>query len=209
MRRVAVSFSQARSGTRAGMYATLTPLRFPGGRIHTVRRGRKWGMQKVKDHNGEEMLYILNFYLPRFLDLPFREKLDTVVHELWHIGPKFDGDLRALRQPLFRPRPVKKTIRPPGLAHGRPVARTIAARIGVRISAIEFPRTRCTIRPASSAANSPPRKCSGWIESGHLKEPRFLECDFPHFTCQKRATHRKWIISGRSTCLNIGACDQT
>jgi predicted metallopeptidase len=108
MSRVAVSFSQARSGTRAGMYATLTPLRFPGGRIHTVRRGRNWGMQKVKDHNGEEMLYILNFYLPRFLDLPFREKLDTVVHELWHIGPKCDGDLRRFGNRCFAHGPSKK-----------------------------------------------------------------------------------------------------
>jgi len=40
------------------------------------------------------MLYVLNFYLPRFLDLPFREKLTTIAHELLHIGPLFDGDLR-------------------------------------------------------------------------------------------------------------------
>jgi hypothetical protein len=40
------------------------------------------------------MLYILNFYLPRYLDLPFREKLSTVMHELWHVGPSFDGDVR-------------------------------------------------------------------------------------------------------------------
>ena len=40
------------------------------------------------------MLYLLSFYLPRFLDYPFEEKLATVCHELWHIGPAFDGDLR-------------------------------------------------------------------------------------------------------------------
>ena len=40
------------------------------------------------------MLYLLRFVLPRFLDLPFDEKLITIVHELWHISPKFDGDLR-------------------------------------------------------------------------------------------------------------------
>jgi hypothetical protein len=40
------------------------------------------------------MLYILTFYLPRFLDQPFREKVSTVFHELYHIGPRFDGDLR-------------------------------------------------------------------------------------------------------------------
>ena len=36
----------------------------------------------------------LNFYLPRFLDLAFREKLTTIAHELLHISPQFDGDLR-------------------------------------------------------------------------------------------------------------------
>src|SRR5688500_5809327 len=40
------------------------------------------------------MLYILTFYLPRFQDQSFQEKLVTIFHELWHIGPLFDGDLR-------------------------------------------------------------------------------------------------------------------
>ena len=163
MSRVAVSFSQARSGTRAGMYATLTPLRFPGGRIHTVRRGRKWGMQKVKDHNGQEMLYILNFYLPRFLDLPLREKLDTVVHELWHIGPKFDGDLRRFGNRCFAHGPSKKQYDRQVVADGRRVARRIAARIGLRFSAIEFPRTRRPLRPHHRQQNSRPENVPGGL----------------------------------------------
>ena len=32
--------------------------------------------------------------LPRFLENSIEEKLKTIIHELWHIGPKFDGDLR-------------------------------------------------------------------------------------------------------------------
>ncbi|MEN6450981.1 MAG: hypothetical protein ABFC96_10860 [Thermoguttaceae bacterium] len=96
MARVAVSFAQTRRAGRQGMYASLTPLRFAGGRLHTIRRKRRWGIQRLYDADGREMLYILEFYLPRFLDLPFREKLTTVLHELWHIGPKFDGDLRRL-----------------------------------------------------------------------------------------------------------------
>jgi hypothetical protein len=43
---------------------------------------------------GREMLYLMTFCLPRFLDQPFAEKLVTVFHELYHIGPNFDGDLR-------------------------------------------------------------------------------------------------------------------
>ncbi len=96
MSRVAVSFAQTRRTGSFGMFASLTPLRFAGGQMHTVRRKRRWGIQRVYAPDGREMLYILNFYLPRFLDLPFREKLTTTLHELWHIGPKFDGDLRRL-----------------------------------------------------------------------------------------------------------------
>jgi len=44
--------------------------------------------------DGEEMLYILTFYLPRFLNLSLDEKLVTVFHELYHISPAFDGDIR-------------------------------------------------------------------------------------------------------------------
>ena len=96
MSRVAVSFSQTRRAGKEGMFATLTPLRFAGGRMHTFRRKRRWGIQRLYDPDGREMLYILTFYLPRFLDLPLREKLTTVLHELWHIGPDFDGDVRRL-----------------------------------------------------------------------------------------------------------------
>ena len=92
--RVAVTFSQARKGVSWGMYASLTPLRFAGGSLTTVRRGRQYQVQRIVDGSGQEMLYLLSFYLPRFMNLVFREKLITVFHELWHIGPLFDGDLR-------------------------------------------------------------------------------------------------------------------
>lgn len=96
MSQVAVSFSQTRRTGCQGMFASLTPLRFADGRMQTFRRRRRWGIQRVYSPDGREMLYILNFYLPRFLDLSFREKLATTLHELWHIGPKFDGDVRRL-----------------------------------------------------------------------------------------------------------------
>jgi predicted metallopeptidase len=94
MSRVGVSFSQTRTAARHGMYAALTPLRFAGGCRESTRRGRRWAIQRVEAPDGREMLYLLSFYLPRFLDLHFREKLTTVVHELWHISPEFNGDLR-------------------------------------------------------------------------------------------------------------------
>ena len=92
--RVAITFSQARKGVSWGTYASLTPLRFQGGSLTTTRRGKQYQVQRIVDPSGQEMLYLLSFYLPRFMNLDFREKLITVFHELWHIGPQFAGDLR-------------------------------------------------------------------------------------------------------------------
>ncbi len=94
---VAVSFCQTRKPVPHGMYASLTPMRFAGGLSSTVRGGQNWGIQRLEDDQGREMLYILSFYLPRFLDLEFREKLTTIAHELWHISPRFNGDVRRFR----------------------------------------------------------------------------------------------------------------
>lgn len=95
--RVAVSFCQTRKSVSHGMYASLTPMRFAGGAMTTVRAGKDYGIQRLEDDHGREMLYILSFYLPRFLDLDFREKLTTIVHELWHISPRFNGDVRRFQ----------------------------------------------------------------------------------------------------------------
>jgi predicted metallopeptidase len=92
--RVAIRFCQARKPVRHGLWASLTPLRFHSGALTLERRGRIWTVQRVHDEHGREMLYLLSFYLPRFMNLPPREKLATVIHELWHISPHFDGDLR-------------------------------------------------------------------------------------------------------------------
>lgn len=93
--RVAVSFAQTRRRVSHGMYASLTPMRFEGGQQFTERHGRRWTCQRLLDPAGKhEYLYILSLYLPRFQDAPLREKLLTTFHELWHIGPRFDGDLR-------------------------------------------------------------------------------------------------------------------
>jgi hypothetical protein len=92
--RVLFAFRQTRKATRYGVQATLTPLRFANGQPHTVRRGLRWGVQRVLDAEGREMLYLLCVYLPRFMEHSLREKLVTLVHELWHISPDFDGDLR-------------------------------------------------------------------------------------------------------------------
>jgi len=95
MHRVAVAIRRTRKRVSHGLQASLTPLRFAGGRLVNENRRGRWTIQRVFDSpGGQEYLYLLNFYLPRFLNQSFDEKLITIVHELWHIGPAFDGDLR-------------------------------------------------------------------------------------------------------------------
>lgn len=92
--RVAISLCQTRKNVAHGIYAALTPLRFEAGAKYTTRRGRRYGVKAIYDATGREYLYILSFYLPRFMNTRLEEKLSTVIHELWHISPRFDGDLR-------------------------------------------------------------------------------------------------------------------
>ena len=92
--RVAIRFCQARNRAAHGIQASLTPLRFEGGADYVARKSGRWVIERVQDVDGRELLYLLSFYLPRFLNHSFEEKLATVIHELWHISPEFNGDLR-------------------------------------------------------------------------------------------------------------------
>lgn len=86
------SFTPAKPG-KHGLLARVSPMRFAGGTLYRRHRGRVYQVQRYLV-NGREVMYVVAFCLPRFLDLPFDEKLVTVFHELYHIGPSFDGDLR-------------------------------------------------------------------------------------------------------------------
>jgi hypothetical protein len=94
--RVLVCVSTGRT-TLGGSLAKIHPLRFAGGeKSLQTRRGRRNILCTMPTimHQGEEMLYVIYFLIPRFLELPFREKLITIFHELYHISPDFDGDIR-------------------------------------------------------------------------------------------------------------------
>lgn len=94
MQQVAVTFSQTRKRVSHGLYASLTPMRFEGGSLFDTSDEQHYTVQRLYDSDGREMMYILRFYLPRFMEESFQEKLVTIFHELWHISPQFDGDLR-------------------------------------------------------------------------------------------------------------------
>lgn len=83
--------------SRGGSLAKIHPLRFEGGeRSVKAWRGRRSVLCTMPSitHRGEEMLYVIYFLVPRFLELPFREKLITIFHELYHISPACNGDIR-------------------------------------------------------------------------------------------------------------------
>jgi hypothetical protein len=93
--RLLFGVTQARSGRRAGLQARVTPLRFRHGQLRRHRQGVCYQVQRyVVD--GREMLYLVTFCLPRFLDQSFDDKFITLFHELYHISPAFEGDLRRL-----------------------------------------------------------------------------------------------------------------
>lgn len=95
MNEVAVTFAQARRNVSYGLQAKLTPMRFEDGKLVTARSGRLWTVERLFD--GEvEMLYILTFYLPRFMNQTFHEKMITILHELYHISQDFNGDIRRM-----------------------------------------------------------------------------------------------------------------
>jgi len=94
MSRVAVGFSQTKNSEPFGIFASTTPLRFENGEPCYQSRGRTWTVQRHFRPDGVEYLYILYFYVPRFIELSLSQKLDTIVHELYHVNPLFNGDLR-------------------------------------------------------------------------------------------------------------------
>ncbi len=101
MRYVGVSFSQTKHSDPHGVFASTYPLRFQDGAQTTLRRGRPWTIQRFFKRDGTEYLYILYFYVPRFMELSLTDKLETIIHELYHINPLFNGDLRRFKGRCF------------------------------------------------------------------------------------------------------------
>ena len=98
--RLRVSASYNRSPRRRGLLAYVLPLKYKDGSpVQTKTRGGKtlhFGIiPTIVD--GKEILYIIYFMLPRFMNLSFRDKIETIIHELYHINPIFNGDLRRLK----------------------------------------------------------------------------------------------------------------
>jgi hypothetical protein len=95
--RVLFCLSRSRAQGTHGVYARISPLRFAAGKAETSRRRghfRETFRMPSLTHLGREILYLVHVMVPRFLRLSFEEKLGTVIHELFHVSERCDGDIR-------------------------------------------------------------------------------------------------------------------
>ena len=82
------------NGSRNGIVAKLRPMRFEGGSRTRVFQGFQYKAPEI-NFGKNSILYIVYFHLPRFLNHGnFENRLATVLHELYHISPSFNGDVR-------------------------------------------------------------------------------------------------------------------
>jgi hypothetical protein len=91
--RMLFAFTPARNVRSHGLQARVTPLRFHDGGMTRLHRGVHFQVQRFV-HDEKEILYVVTFCLPRFLNRDFDDKFVTIFHELFHISPHFNGDLR-------------------------------------------------------------------------------------------------------------------
>jgi len=92
--------SRSRSHGQHGTYARIVPLRFANGQREMARRrGRLKEVYQLPSitHHEQEILYLIYIFVPRFLRLSQEERLRTLVHELFHISERFDGDIRRFK----------------------------------------------------------------------------------------------------------------
>jgi hypothetical protein len=96
---VAIGLKRARESAVEEVWAEITGIEDEYNGTIQRREGRieKYFAPKTLLINGIPIKYVVDFYVPVFLGLNFKEKLTTVFHELYHISPKFDGNLRFFK----------------------------------------------------------------------------------------------------------------
>jgi len=95
-----VCYARSRKQSLQGVYAKIHPTTFRGGNKEIEHRGRKFAYPTIQI-GSRRILYVMYFYYPRFQNLLLETKLLTVFHELYHISPDFDGDIRRFSGKYF------------------------------------------------------------------------------------------------------------
>ncbi|HLB58480.1 MAG TPA: hypothetical protein VJL87_00150, partial [Bdellovibrionota bacterium] len=95
--KVLISTKPSKVPGSEGLWAQLFPMRYKNGAFSGVEReGSRLERYKMEPLviDGKEIFYIIYFFAPRFHQIPFIEKMTTIFHELYHISPEFNGDVR-------------------------------------------------------------------------------------------------------------------
>lgn len=95
MNRILICCASNRRDCRGAIYGKLSPLRFKDGSEIIKHNGRFYTIPKLKVNN-TEILYIIYFYIPKFFNLSAKDKVNVMFHELYHISPEFNGDIRRM-----------------------------------------------------------------------------------------------------------------
>lgn len=92
--RILIGVSRSRNRSKYGLQAKVVPMRFEKGHgVIGAGSGSYYEMPTITS-DGREILYIVFFSLPRFQNLDFDDKMMVIFHELYHISPDFNGDIR-------------------------------------------------------------------------------------------------------------------
>ncbi len=112
--RIAVNISKSRGKGKFGIWAHVIPLRYFGG--SETRKARRFMIAGTYSYDSAHITkhhpdarYMMTFMIPRFFILTARERLETIVHELYHLHPSLRGDLRRFPAPHIHhgPTPAK------------------------------------------------------------------------------------------------------
>lgn len=102
--RILVVAGEARRASRG----TVKPLCFTGGRA-IDSRGRRKPIVRVR---GKRMLYLVTLRPLFFRDSTPEQRVATLLHELFHISPRFDGTLADSRRHAHLGKEFERLLRP-------------------------------------------------------------------------------------------------
>ena len=94
-RRLLLCLARAHARSVGGVFAKIIPMRFADGTPFQTIKGRRYALPQIPTPDGD-ILYLIYIYVPRFFEQPFERRLLTLVHELYHIAPAFDGTIRRV-----------------------------------------------------------------------------------------------------------------
>lgn len=92
-RRLLVCLTRSRRRTGGGTFAKIVPMRFPDGSPLKQVNGHCYALPQIPTPAGD-VLYLIYLYIPRFFEQSAERRVLTLVHELYHIAPAFNGTIR-------------------------------------------------------------------------------------------------------------------